>query len=325
MRLASPKYLWLLAPLVLLVWLELGKRTATVRFSDAAFLRGQQGFGRWLRPLVLALNVAALLLAVIALARPQRGRVFEEIESRGVDIMLCLDVSESMSAPDLQPDRITAAKQRAEDFVARRSGDRIGVVVFGNGAMTLCPLTMDRDVLKGVIDRLRIGTLDGSRTAIGNGLADAVARLRNSTAKEKVVILLTDGVNNAGEVEPMTAARLAQTYGIKVYCIGVGSQEPVTVMVNDPFWGQRPQTVQADFDLKTLEDISGLTGGRAYTAGDAEALKRIYDEISRMEPTHFKSTHHTVYNEKAGLFLMPAALLFLAGALVPAVLWRRLP
>jgi Ca-activated chloride channel family protein len=307
------------------VWLELGKRTATVRFSDAGFLRQQQGFGRWLRLVVLALNVAALVLAVVALARPQRGRVFEEIESHGVDIMLCLDISESMSAPDLQPDRITAAKMRAQEFAAGRSGDRIGLVVFGNGAMTLCPLTLDREVLKAVIDRLKIGTLDGTRTAIGMGLANAVSRLKNSAAKEKVVILLTDGVNNAGEVEPITAARLAQTYGIKVYCIGVGSQEPVQVMVNDPFWGQRPQTVQADFDLKTLEDISTLTGGHTYTAGDAVALKHIYDEIGRMEPTHFKATHHTVYSEKAGLFLLPAALLFLTGALVPALLWRRLP
>ena len=325
MRLASPAYLWLLVPIVVLVWLELGKRTATVRFSDAGFLRTQQGFGRWLRLVVLALNVAALVLAVVALARPQRGRVFEEIESHGVDIMLCLDVSESMSAPDLQPDRITAAKMRAEEFAAGRSGDRIGLVVFGNGAMTLCPLTLDREVLKAVIERLKIGTLDGTRTAIGMGLANAVSRLKNSAAKEKVVILLTDGVNNAGEVEPITAARLAQTYGIKVYCIGVGSQEPVQVMVNDPFWGQRPQTVQADFDLKTLEDISTLTGGHTYTAGDAVALKHIYDEIGRMEPTHFKATHHTVYSEKAGLFLLPAALLFLTGALVPALLWRRLP
>jgi len=325
MRLASPAYLWLLVPIVVLVWLELGKRTATVRFSDAGFLRQQQGFGLWLRLVVLALNVAALVLAVVALARPQRGRVFEEIESHGVDIMLCLDVSESMSAPDLQPDRITAAKMRAEEFAAGRSGDRIGLVVFGNGAMTLCPLTLDREVLKAVIERLKIGTLDGTRTAIGMGLANAVSRLKNSAAKEKVVILLTDGVNNAGEVEPITAARLAQTYGIKVYCIGVGSQEPVQVMVNDPFWGQRPQTVQADFDLKTLEDISTLTGGHTYTAGDAVALKHIYDEIGRMEPTHFKATHHTVYSEKAGLFLLPAALLFLTGALVPALLWRRLP
>jgi Ca-activated chloride channel homolog len=324
-RLAAPAFLWLLLPVALLAWLELRKRTATVRFSDASFLRAHQGFGRWIRYVLLAINVAGLVLAVVALARPQQGRVFEEVESKGVDIMLCLDVSESMSTPDLKPDRLSAAKQRAEEFVAKRSGDRIGIVVFGNGAMTLCPLTVDRQVLNAVIDRLRIGTLDGTRTAIGLGLADAVARLQKSKSKEKVVILLTDGVNNAGEVDPQTAARLAQTYGIRVYCIGVGSENPVTVMVQDPIFGTRPQTVQADFDLKTLDDIAARTGGKSYTASDNGALGRIYDEIGRLEPTHFKSTRHTVYAEKAGLFLLPAALLFLVGAIVPAVLWRRLP
>lgn len=325
MRLAAPAYLWLLVPVAAFVWLELRKRTATVRFSDASFLRAHQGWSRYLRHVLLGIHALALSLAVVALARPQRGRVFEDVESRGVDIMLCLDVSESMSTPDLKPDRLSAAKQRAEEFVAQRTGDRIGVVVFGNGAMTLCPLTIDREVIRSVIDRLQIGTLDGTRTAIGLGLADAVARLRDSKAKQKVVILLTDGVNNAGEVDPQTAAHLAQTYGIRVYCIGVGSQDPVTVMVQDPVFGARPQTVQADFDLKTLDDIAALTGGKSYTAGDAAALKRIYDEIGRLETTRFKSTRHTVYSEQAGLVLLPAALLFLVGALIPAVWWRRLP
>src|SRR5262249_13247667 len=153
---------------------------------------------------------------------------------------------------------------------------------------------------KDVIDRLQIGTLDGTRTAIGMGLADAVARLKGSTSKDKLVILLTDGVNNAGEIEPQTAAKLASVYGIRVYCIGVGSQDPVTVMVNDPVFGARPQTIQADFDMKTLEDVSAATGGKAYAASDAAALKRIYEEIGRMEPTRFKSSRHTVYAEKAG-------------------------
>jgi len=324
-RLAAPQFLWLLIPVAIFVALEIGKRTASVRFSDASFLRAQQGPGRHLRHLLLAINALALVLAVVALARPQRGRRFEEIESRGVDIMLCLDVSQSMSTPDLKPDRLSAAKERAEEFIAKRTGDRIGLVIFGNGSMTLCPLTLDRSILNGVIDRLEIGTLDGSRTAIGLGLASAVARLRNSKAKDKVVILLTDGVNNAGEVDPGTAAHLAQTYGIKVYCIGVGSQDPVTITVNDPVWGPRPQTIQADFDLQTLENISNTTGGRAYTASDAEALKRIYEEINRMEPTQFKSTRHTVYAEQAGPVLIASALLFLAGALVPALLWRKLP
>ncbi len=325
MRFASPWFLLLLLPVAVLVWLELRKRTGSVRFSDTSFFRAHPGPGRYLRWLQLALTAAALSLAVVALARPQRGRVYEEVESRGVDIMLCFDVSQSMTAPDLQPDRITAAKERAKEFIAKRKGDRIGLVVFANGAMTLCPLTLDRQVLGSIIDHLSIGTLDGSRTAIGMGLASAVARLRGSKAREKVVILLTDGVNNAGEIDPQTAAQLAKTYGIKVYCIGVGSQTPVTVTVHDPLFGNRPQTVQADYDPKTLEDIAATTGGRSYSAGDAAALGRIYDAINRMEPTHFKSARHTVYSEKAGLFLLPAALLFLLGMLLPALVVRRLP
>jgi len=157
------------------------------------------------------------------------------------------------------------------------------------------------------------------------GLASAVGRLRTSRTKEKVVILLTDGVNNAGEIDPQTAAELARSYGIKVYCIGVGSPTPVTVIQNDPVWGPRPQTVSADFDPKTLEDISNLTGGKSYSAGDGEALKRIYDEINRMEPTHFKTSRHTVYSERAALFLLPAAALFLLSMVMPALLLRRLP
>jgi Ca-activated chloride channel family protein len=325
MRLASPGYLLLLIPVVALVWLELRKRTGAVRFSDVSFLRAHQGASRYLKPALLAVNALALALMVVALARPQRGRIFEEVESRGVDIMLCMDVSESMSAPDLKPDRITAAKQRATEFIGKRTGDRIGLVVFGNGAMTQCPLTINRTVLASIIDRLRLGTIDGTRTAIGMGLASAVGRLKGASAKNKVVILLTDGLNNAGEVDPQTAAELAVTYGIRVYCIGVGSQTPVTVMVNDPIWGPRPQTVAADFDLKTLENIANLTGGKAYTASDDEALKRIYDEIGRLEPTRVKTTRHTLYSEKAWAFMLPAIGLFLLGLIVPAVALRRLP
>ncbi len=325
MRFASPAYLLLLVPVAAFVWLELHKRSAAVRFPDVAFLRTRQGFGRWLRPLLLVINTAALVLAVVALARPQRGRVYEEIESRGIDIMLCMDVSESMSTPDLRPDRISAARERAAEFVSTRDGDRIGLSVFANGAMTLCPLTSDRAILQSIIARLKLGQIESARTAIGMGLASAVNRLRHSAAKNKVVILLTDGLNNAGEIDPMTAARLAQSYGIRVYCIGVGSQSPVTVMVNDPIWGARPQTVAADFDMKALEAISGLTGGRAYVASDDQALKGIYEDIGRLEPTRFKTARHTLYAEQASLFLLPAAFAFLLGQVLPLLVWRRLP
>ena len=325
MHFASPYFLLLLLPIAALVWFELRKRSAAVRFSDVSFLRAHQGLTRYLRLALLLVNAVALALMVLALARPQRGRVYEEVESRGVDIMMCLDVSQSMSTPDLKPDRITAAKDRAKEFVSHRSGDRIGLVVFGNGAMTLCPLTTDRGVLTAIIDRLQLGTIDGARTAIGMGLANAVSRLKDSAARNKVVILLTDGVNNAGEIDPQTAGQLAKSYGIKVYCIGVGSQQAVTVMVNDPVWGPRPQMVSADFDMKTLEGISDLTGGKGYAASDNEALKRIYEDIGRLEPTRFKTARHTLYSEKASLFLLPAALMFLLGLVVPAVVMRRLP
>jgi Ca-activated chloride channel family protein len=296
-----------------------------VRFPDASFLRAWGGRGRRLRALLLVVNTLALVLMVVALARPQRGRVVEEVESRGVDIVLCMDVSETMSFQDFRPDRITVAKQRATEFVAKRKGDRIGLVVFANGAMTRCPLTADKTVVRSIINRLRVGTIDPSRTAIGMGLATAVGRLKDSKAKDKLVILLTDGLNNAGEVDPLTAAQLARTYGIKVYAIGIGSQGPVTMMVNDPFWGPRAQTVQAEFDMETLEQIAAITGGRAFLASDAEALGQIYDEIDRMEPTTYKVARHTVYAEKAYLFLLPAALFALLGLLVPALLARRLP
>ena len=325
MRFASPAYLLLLVPIAALVWLELRKRTGAVRFSDASFFRTHPGPSRYIKPALLAVNALALLLMVLALARPQRGRLYEEVESRGVDIMLCLDVSETMASADFKPDRITAAKERAEEFVAKRSGDRIGLVIFGNGAMTLCPLTIDRSVLKSIVDRLQLGALDPSRTAIGMGLAGAISRLKDSKAKNKIVILLTDGLNNAGEIDPQTAARLALSYGIKVYCIGIGSQGPVTIMVNDPIWGPRPQTVQADFDMKTLDEISAITGGKSYLASDGEALTQIYEDIGKMEPTRFKVARHTVYSEKAQLFLVPAAVLFLLGLIAPALLMRRLP
>ena len=325
MRFASPWYLLLLAPVAVFVWLELRKRSSAVRFSDASFFRAYRGPGRHLRKALLVVNAVALTLMVVALARPQAGRVYEEVESRGVDIMLCMDVSETMSYADFRPDRITVARQRAEEFVARRSGDRIGLVVFANGAMARCPLTADKTVLRSIIGRLQVGTLDPSRTGIGMGLASAIARIRDSRARDRIVILLTDGLNNTGEIDPLTAARLARSFGIKVYCIGIGSQGPVTVMVNDPLWGPRPQTMQVEFDMGTLDEISAITGGKSFLASDNEALGRIYDEIDRMEPTTYKVARHTVYSEKAHGLLLPACLLLVLGLGASALLLRRLP
>ena len=325
MRFASPWYLLLLVPVAVWIGLELRKRTSAVRFSDVSFLRTHRGPGRHLKSALLAVNSVVLILMVLALARPQHGRVYEEVESRGVDIMLCMDVSETMTFADYQPSRIAVARQRAREFIAKRRGDRAGLVVFANGAMVRCPLTVDKTVLGTIIDRLQVGTIDPTRTAVGMGLASAIARIKDSKSKDRIVILLTDGLNNTGEIDPLTAAQLARSLGIKVYCIGIGSQGPVTVMVDDPLWGPRPQTMQVDFDMKTLDEISAITGGKSFLASDNEALRRIYDEIDRMEPTTYKVARHTVYAEKAQWFLLPAALLFLLGLAVSLLAMRRLP
>ncbi|MCU0606584.1 MAG: VWA domain-containing protein [Candidatus Edwardsbacteria bacterium] len=324
MRFASPWYLLLLVPLAGLLWLELRKRRGAVLFSDTSFLAAHAGRGAWHRRIAVFLTFSSLLLMVLALARPQRGRVLEQTEAKGVDIMLCLDVSETMSFPDFRPDRLSAAKQRAREFIARRPGDRFGLVIFAAGSMVQCPLTGDRALLDAIIDRLAVGTIDPRATAVGMGLASAVNRIKGSRTKDKVIVLLTDGLNNSGEIDPVTAARVAQSYGIKVYCIGVGSQGPVTVMVNTIF-GPQPQQVRLDLDMKTLDEVAAITGGQSFLATDDEGLRVIYDEIDAMEPTTYKVNRHTVYSERAQLFLVPAALLFLLSLLFTAVIMRKLP
>ncbi|MDQ7798277.1 MAG: VWA domain-containing protein [Candidatus Edwardsbacteria bacterium] len=325
MRFASPLYLLLLIPLVGLIWLELKKRTAAVRFSNTEFFKKNPGYGKYIKHALFVLSVAALFLMIIALARPQKGRVYEEIEDKGIDIMLCMDISGTMQAEDFSPkNRLFVAKERAKEFVNKRKGDRIGLVLFAGQALTQCPLTTDKKILSDLIDRLDFGLVaDG--TAIGMGLASAVGRIKDSKSKSRIIILLTDGLNNAGEVDPITAAKLAQTYGIKIYSIGVGSKGPVPFPVDDPVFGRRYAQVQLDLDMAALEGISRLTGGQSFLASDAEALKLIYDEIDRMEPTTYKVTRHTVYSEKAGIFMLAALILFLLNLLLSFTFLRRLP
>jgi Ca-activated chloride channel family protein len=322
MRYASPWFFALLAVVPVFLWWALAKRRGAVRYSDLSFLEGASRHGRWLRAIPLALYSLAIVAAVFALARPQRGRQFQEVETRGIDIMLCLDISGSMQAEDFAPrNRLTVAKTRAREFIEKRAGDRIGLVVFSATSLTQCPLTLDRNILNGLIDRVDFGLLEDG-TAIGMGLASAVARLKDSKAKDRVVILLTDGVNNTGDVDPITAAQAAASLGVKVYTIGVGSRGPVPFPVNDPVFGRRYARVEIDLDSETLDRIAQITGGKSFLATDAEGLKQIYDEIDRMEPTTFKVKQYTVYNELAGTPLLFALLLFLSGAVVAVVLGR---
>lgn len=325
MRFAHPWFFALLLAVPAFLWWQFRKRRAAVTYSDLGFLKGAPNRGWFARPLVLGCYAVAMVLMVIALARPQRGRQFQEVETRGIDIMLCLDISGSMQAEDFSPDnRLVVAKERAKEFVAKRQGDRIGLVVFSATSLTQCPLTLDRNIINALIDRVGFGMLEDG-TAIGLGLASAVARLKDSKAKDRVIILLTDGVNNTGDIDPITAAQAAASFGIKIYAIGVGSKGLVPFPVDDPVFGRRYVQVQIDLDTQTLQKIADLTGGRFFLATDASGLKNTYDEIDRMEPTTFKVKQYTVQNELAGGWLLAAVIAMLAGLGLATTVLRRLP
>ncbi|MGB9742653.1 MAG: vWA domain-containing protein [bacterium] len=320
---AAPGYFALLVLVPLIWWWEFRKRRTAMRYSDTGLLPEPAWFEQALSRLPLACYSLALILGTVALARPQKGRQFEELETRGIDIMLCLDISGSMQAMDFAPgDRLSVAKERAKEFVGKRSGDRIGVVVFAATSLTQCPLTLDHNLVLDILDRLRFGILEDG-TAIGMGLASAVARLKDSRAKEKVVILLTDGVNNTGDIDPLTAAQTAAALGIKVYTIGVGSKGPVPYPIDDPLFGRRFVQVEVDLDTGTLQRIADITGGRFFLATDPQALKQIYDEIDRLEPSTFKSRRWTVYHELGHRPMLWALLSLLAGAVSGLVIFRR--
>lgn len=319
-----PLYFLLLLLIIPLVLFEIKKKRATIQYSDLSFFKKAANRGAILRYIPLAGKILVLLLITCALARPQKGRVYEEIETKGVDIVLCMDVSISMVADDFKPvNRLVAAKQKAKEFIDKRSGDRIGLVIFAGQAMTQCPLTFDHSILQELVGYVDFGMLEDG-TAIGLGLATAISRLKDSKAKEKLIILLTDGANNRGEIDPISAAKIAQAYGIKVYCIGVGSTEPTRTFVNHPRIG-RGYFMLEPADLKTLTEIASLTNGQAFRASDAEALSAIYNEIDALEPTTFKTKKHTVYSEKAGLFMLPAMIILMITFLASSVLLRRQP
>ncbi|MCX7994849.1 MAG: VWA domain-containing protein [candidate division WOR-3 bacterium] len=324
MRFANPLYFLLFIPVAGLIYWELRKRTGTLKFSDAQFFKNFKS-GIIYRYITIAMNTSILFFIVLALARPQKGRLYEETETQGVDIMLCLDISGSMQAEDFSPkNRLHVAKERAKEFISKRTGDRIGLVIFAVTALTQCPLTTDHKILLDLLDRIDFGIIQDG-TAIGMGLATAVARLKDSSAKEKIVILLTDGLNNAGEIDPITAAKLAQAHNIKVYCICVGSKGPVPIPFNHPIYGKIYVREEIDFDMKTLEEISNLTGGKAFLATDGGALKTIYEEIDRLEPTTFKVSKYTVYSERAQDFMLPAVIMSFVSFFLSATFLRRIP
>ncbi len=312
-RFENPLMLGLLAllPLLVLVHRRWGTlRRATLRFSALEAAR-ETGLARgtWVVRIPTAIRLFVLAAVVVALARPQTGVTSESVLTEGIDIVMAMDVSSSMLAEDLEPNRLEAAKQVAAEFARGRRNDRIGLVAFAGQAYTQAPLTLDYGVITGLLGELDVGIIEDG-TAVGMGLATAVKRLQASEADSKVVVLLTDGRNNRGEIGPSTAAQMAQALGIRVYTIGAGTRGTARVPVDDPFQGRRYVNMRVDIDEPTLREMAERTGGRYFRATDRESLEAVYAEIDALETTEIQVENFTRYGERfqpvlgAGLFLL---------------------
>ncbi len=264
-------------------------------------------------------------LFVVALARPQNVTSEREYQTKGVDIVIALDISGSMLAEDFKPEnRMLVAKQEAAKFILSRENDRIGLVVFARKAYTQCPLTLDYDVLVKLLEEVQIGMIaDG--TAIGMGLATSVNRLRESQAKSKVIILITDGENNAGNIDPITAAELAKTFGIKVYSVAVGRGGLVPFPVNDPLFGKRYVQANVEIDEMALKRIADITQGLFFRARDPQALAEIYEKINQLETTEVKVKEYRSYDELFGYVLIPALFFLLLEILFARTVLLKVP
>jgi len=329
MHFASPHYLWLLtllAPMIAYyVWRTMQGGAAIQISTVEGVARAPKSVRYYLRHLPFALRAAAFGLLVVALARPQQIEQNVRTSSEGIDIMLAIDVSASMLARDFEPDRITAAKEVAGSFISDRYGDRIGLVAFAAEAFTQSPLTTDQSTLQTLLAQIRSGLIDDSGTAIGNGLATAINRLRESDAKSKVVILLTDGVNNRGEITPITAAEIAKAQNIRVYTIGVGTEGMAPYPAVDMFGNITFVKQKVEIDEKTLTAMAEMTGGRYFRATDNAKLKAIYDEINQLEKSKVEVTEHLSYHEQFLAWVLAALGLLLAEVLLANLVLKRIP
>jgi len=329
-RFANPALLALLALVGLFLYVEFrltARRRPAVRYPALATVRRAAGPGAaWKRYAGPFIRAAALSLLVVALARPQAGSGSESLLTEGIDVVVAIDTSGSMKAEDFKPkNRLAVAKEVFADFVRGRTSDRIGLVVFAAQSFTQCPLTLDYNVLLELSEGIEIGMIDETSTAIGMGIATAANRLRESDADSKVVILLTDGRNNAGEIDPITAAEAAQSLGIRIYTIGAGTPEGGPIPIDDPVWGRRYIQVATDIDEETLTEIARVTGGRYYRAKTPGMLAEVFGEIGELEKTKIEVKHFTAYTELAPRFMIAGLALLLLELLIAAFVTRGLP
>jgi Ca-activated chloride channel family protein len=308
-RFAAPLFLYVLLVIPAMVAFYLTKQqkvTASVRMPGLQpFAHSGTTFRHYLRHILFALRVVAIALLIIVLARPQRTDRYQDVSTEGIDIVLTQDISGSMLARDFKPDRLDAAKNIATEFISGRPYDRIGLVVFSGESFTQCPLTTDHAVLINLLREIQSGMIEDG-TAIGMGLATAVNRIKDSKAKSKVIILLTDGVNNRGEIAPATAADIAKTFGIRVYTIGVGTQGTAPYPVQTPY-GIQYQDMPVEIDEGILQEIAQKTGGKYFRATDNDKLTQVYKEIDKLEKSKIDVKQFSRKEEK---YLIPAVIAF---------------
>lgn len=321
----QPWFLLLLVVVPVTIWWYItknGRRQGSIVVS-ALSAKGLSTWKTSLRHLLFICRLLAIISIILALARPQTMFEEQQVEGEGVDIVLCIDVSGSMTAQDLTPNRLEAAKNVAVDFVNKRLTDRIAVVIFSGESFTQCPLTTDHTVLISAIENIRNGLLEDG-TAIGSGLGTSVDRLRTSKSKSKVVILLTDGENNGGLIDPQTAKEIAKAFQIKVYTIGVGTDGYAPQPVNTPM-GVVMQQGKVSIDEKLLKEIAAETGGKYFRAKDNEGLGGIYDEINSLEKSKVEISSRTRYNEKFFPFVIAALALLFLEILLKFTYFRKFP
>lgn len=329
MEFANPKILWFLLVIPLwvayYVWRSMQGGASMIISSTDALRTAPRTIRYYLRHLPAVCRVAVLALVIVALARPRTVSHEEKTITEGIDIVLAVDISTSMLARDFKPDRLSASKEVAAQFVANRQGDRIGLVVFAGEAYTQSPITTDQSSLQTLLGRLRSGAIEDG-TAIGNGLATAINRLRESEAKSKVVILLTDGVNNSGQITPLTAADIAEGMGIKVYTIGVGRNG----MAPYPIFNEQGRLIdvvemRVEIDEKMLREIAEKTGGEYFRATDKTSLESIYEQIDSMEKSKVERFGVTHIHEEYLRFALAALVLLLVEFVVKYLLLKRIP
>lgn len=323
----NPEFLYLLLLIPLLIvwyWFREKNSTPEVRFSGLQSLRGaSKNTKARLRHLLFALRLLVIGLLILAVARPQSISSKRNINIKGIDIVLAMDVSGSMLSRDFTPDRIGAAKEIAANFIKHRPNDRIGLVIFSGVAFTQAPLTLDHGMLLQLLKEVHSGMVEDG-TAIGDGLATAVSRLQDSKAKSKVIILMTDGVNNMGSIDPLSAAEMAKLYGIRVYTIGIGTEGYAPYPVQTPY-GVQMQRVKVQIDQALLQKIAQSTGGEYFRATDTQSLKKIFDKIDKLEKSKIEIQQFQKKTEKFFPFALLALALFVTEVCLRYLIFKRLP